>query len=79
MYCRGRPCPRQAKITREEGTTSPEAIPSRIDFGFPSFVLEHFFLLGVGLGLDIKWAGSFGPTIAPQNPAVRLLGRGGGF
>ena len=22
---------------------------------------------------------SFGPTIAPQNPAVRLLGRGGGF
>ena len=33
--------------------------------GFPSFVLGHFFLLGVGLGLDIKWAGvpiSFGPT-----------------
>ena len=29
-----------------------------------------------------KWAGvprSFGPTIAPQNPAVRNLGRGGGF
>ena len=30
------------------------------------FVLEHFFLLGVGLGLDMKWAGVtkfFGPTI----------------
>ena len=24
--------------------------------GFPSFVFEHFFLLGVGLGLDIEWA-----------------------
>ena len=47
-----------------------------------SFVLGHFFLLSVGLGLDMKWAGVakfFGPTIAPQNPAVYLLGRGGGF
>ena len=29
-------------------------------------VLEHFFLLGMGHGLDMKWAGvanSFGPTI----------------
>ena len=29
-----------------------------------------------------KWVGaprSFGPTIAPQNPAIRNLGRGGGF
>ena len=25
--------------------------------GFPLFVLVHFFLLGVGLGLDMKWAG----------------------
>ena len=24
---------------------------------FPSFVLGHFFLLGVGLGFDIEWAG----------------------
>ena len=50
--------------------------------GFPSFVLGHFFLLCAGLRLDIKWAGvpiSFGPTIAPQNPAVRILGRRGGF
>ena len=50
--------------------------------GFPSFVLGHFFLLSMGLGLDIKWAGvprSFGLTIAPQNPAVRILRRGGGF
>ena len=34
--------------------------------GFPLFLLEHFFLLGVGLGLNMKWAGvpkSFGPTI----------------
>ena len=26
-------------------------------FGFPSFVLEHFFLLSMGLGLDMKWVG----------------------
>ena len=50
--------------------------------GFPLFVLGHFFLLGIGLGLDMKWARvlrSFGPTIAPQNSTTRLLGRGGGF
>ena len=50
--------------------------------GFPLFILGRFFLLGMGLELDMKWAGvprSFGPTIAPQNPATRLLGRGGGF
>ena len=31
------------------------------------FVLGHFFLLGVGLGPDMKWAGvakSFGPTVS---------------
>ena len=46
--------------------------------GFPLFVFGHFFLLGMGLGLDMKWARvprSFGPTIAPQNHAARLLGR----
>ena len=46
------------------------------------FILGRFFFLGVGLRLDMKWVGlakSFGPTIAPQNPAVRTLGRGGGF
>ena len=51
-------------------------------FGPSSFVFRHFFLLGVGLGLDMKWAGFakfFGPTIAPKNPTVRLLRRGGGF
>ena len=50
--------------------------------GFPLFVLGYFFLLGMGLGLDMRWAGvprSFGPTIAPQNPTTRLLRRGGGF
>ena len=50
--------------------------------GFPLFILRHFFLLDMGLGLDIKWAGvpkSFGPTIASQNPAARLFGWGGGF
>ena len=34
--------------------------------GFPLFVLGHFFLHGMGLGLDMKWVGvlrSFGPTI----------------
>ena len=43
---------------------------------------QAFFLLGMGLGLDMEWAGvprSFGPTIAPQNNVARLLGRGGGF
>ena len=33
--------------------------------GFSLFVLGHFFLLGMGLGLDMKWARvvkSFGPT-----------------
>ena len=51
-------------------------------FGPSLFILGRFSLLGLGLGLDIKWAGvprSFGPTIAPKNPDVRLLGRGGGF
>ena len=47
-----------------------------------SFVIGHFFLLGVGLELDMRWAGVtrfFGPIIAPQNPAIRLLGWRGGF
>ena len=51
-------------------------------FGPSLFVFRHIFLLGMGLGLDIKWVGvakSFGPIIAPQNLFVRLLGRGGGF
>ena len=50
--------------------------------GFPLFVLRHFFLLGIGYGPDMKWVGvprSFGPTIAPQNPAARLFGRRGEF
>ena len=51
-------------------------------FGPSSFVFEHFFLFWRGLGLDMKPAGVakfFGSTIALQNPAVRLLGRRGGF
>ena len=35
-------------------------------FGPSLFVLRHFFLLGVGLGLDMKWPGVakfFGPTM----------------
>ena len=51
-------------------------------FGLFSFVLRHLFLLGMGLGFDMKWVGVsrfFGPIIALQNPAVRLLGRRGGF
>ena len=35
-------------------------------FGFLLLVFGHFFLLDMGLGLDMKWAGvprSFGPTI----------------
>ena len=59
-------------------------VPGSISWqsGFPLFILEHFFLLGIGHGPDMKWAGvpkSFGPTIASKNPAARLLGRGGGF
>ena len=51
-------------------------------FGLSSLILGHFLLLGVGLGLNIKRAGTvkfLGPIIAPQNPAVWLLGRRGGF
>ena len=51
-------------------------------FGPSSFVLGHFFLLGVGLGLDLKWAEVakfFDPTIALKNLAVRLLRQGEGF
>ena len=51
-------------------------------FGPSSFIFGHFFLLGVGLGLDMKWTGVaklFGPTIVPQNPVVRLIRWGGGF
>ena len=36
--------------------------------GFPSFVLGHFFLLGVSPELDMRWVEvprSFGPTIVP--------------
>ena len=36
----------------------------------------------MGLELNMKWAEiprSFAPTIALQNLAARLLGRGGGF
>ena len=37
--------------------------------GFPLFVIEYFFLLDVGLELDMKWAAvfrSFGPTISKK-------------
>ena len=50
--------------------------------GLPLFVLECFFLLGIGFRLCMKWAEVakfFSPTVAPKNPIVRLLGRGGGF
>ena len=50
--------------------------------GLSLFVLGHFFLLGIGHGFDMKWAGvakSIDPTITPQNPVVWLLGLGGGF
>ena len=33
---------------------------------FPSFVLEHFFLLGVGLGLEMEWVEVF-RTFWPHN------------
>ena len=51
-------------------------------FGLSLFILGRFFLLGMGLRFCIKWVGVaefFDPIIAPQNPAVRLLGRRGGF
>ena len=34
----------------------------------------HWALMGSGPGYELS-----GPTIAPQNPAIRLLGRIGGF
>ena len=51
-------------------------------FRLSSFILGHFLFLGMGLGLSIKQVRTvkfLGPTIALQNPAVRLLGRRGGF
>ena len=64
--CQGQDCPRQHLL----------AI-------WTFFVhLGHFFFLDVGLRLDVKWAEVakfFGPIIAPQNPDVQLLWRGGGF
>ena len=51
-------------------------------FGLSLFIFGHFFLLGVGLELCIKWAGVaefFDPIIAPQNPVVWLLRRRRGF
>ena len=35
-YCRGRPCPRQAKIMGEKAATSPKDIHSRITKEIPS-------------------------------------------
>ena len=35
-------------------------------YGFPLFVLGHFFLLGIGLGLDMEWAG-FYQILQPHN------------
>jgi len=39
-------------------------------FGLSSCILEHFSLLGAGLGPSTEWVGVakfLGPTIAPQN------------
>ena len=50
--------------------------------GLPYSSSDVFPSSAWALGLILIWAGvprSFGPTIAPQNPAVRLLGRRGGF
>ena len=50
--------------------------------GLSLFILSRSFLLDVGLGLSMRWARVvkfFDPTIAPQNPVVRHLGRRGGF
>jgi len=50
--------------------------------GLSLFILGHFFLLSVGIRLSVRWAGVakfFEPTIAPQNPAIRLLSWRGGF
>ena len=51
-------------------------------FGPSLFVYGHLFLLGVGLGLSMRWVGVvkfFDRTIAPQTPTIRLLGRRGRF
>ena len=45
-------------------------------FGLSSLVLEYFFLIGVGLRLDMKWAGVakfFGPTIMLANHNQNVL------
>ena len=50
-----------------------------LDFYWMSLAMSH---LGSGLGPSSKMGQGhnfFGPTIAPQNPTARPLGRGGGF
>ena len=45
-------------------------------FGPSSFVLGHFLLLGVGFGLDMKWAGVakfFGPTVGIEDIEIRII------
>ena len=51
-------------------------------FGPSLVILGRFSSSAWALGLILKWVRaprSFGPTIAPQNPAVRILGREEGF
>ena len=40
-------------------------------FEFPSFVLEHFFLLGVALWFEMEWAEAF-RTLWPHNSPSKL-------
>ena len=69
-----------------QGTNTPRtwcsSAISLSSFG-PSLVILGRFPPRLGpWAYHLKWAGVpkfFGPIIAPQNPAVRILGRGGGF
>ena len=69
-----------------QGTSSPRtwcsSAISPSSFGPSLVILRHFPLRLGPWAYYSKWAGvpkSFGPTIAPQNPVVRNLGRRGGF
>ena len=63
------------------GQDSPrQCLPAAL--GLPYSSSDVFSSSAWALSLILKWAGvprSFGFTIAPQNPAVWILGRGWGF
>ena len=71
MVCRSFPLESKTPRTELSSATSLD----HLDFQRMS---SDISLLGAGFGLSIEWAGVAkfsGPTIAPQNPAIWILGQ----